>query len=459
MDFIADLHFHSKYSRAVSPSMTLPIIALWAKKKGIDVLSTTDWTHPLWFREIREQLEESSNGLYKLKKSFTEKNGGEDIQFILSTEISSIYSQRGRGRRIHNLIFAPSFEIAEKINKEFVRRGTNLSSDGRPITGLTSIQIMELIKSVDENAFLIPCHAWTPWFSLYGSNSGFDSIEECFGEYAKEIYAIETGLSSDPFMNWQIKELENRTIVSSSDAHSPMKLGREATVFVPKNGISNKVQAINYNDIISAFKNEKDAKLKIGYTIEFYPEEGKYHFSGHRNCKIIQSPEETKKNGFICPVCKRPLTLGVMHRVEVLAKDGTDFTKETAKYNNNGIKWILDPLKKHPPFIKLVPLIEICAESLKSTVASQKSKDLYEKLCHEFGSEFNVLLKATEDELVRVGGQKVAEGISKARKGDIVIRPGFDGEYGVVKIWSEEEKISPQKEKTVTNKSQLGLDF
>ncbi len=453
MDYIADLHFHSKYSRAVSRDMTIPIIALWAEKKGIDILSTTDWTHPLWFREIREQLEESSQGLYKLKKSFVEKNGGENIQFILSTEVSSIYSQGGRVRRIHNLIFAPSFEIAEKINKEFVKRGVNLASDGRPIMGLTSIQVMELIKSVDNNTFLIPCHAWTPWFSLYGSNSGFDSIKECFGEYEKEIYAVETGLSSDPFMNWQIKELENRTIVSSSDAHSPMKLGREATVFT---SLSDK---ISYNDFIGAFKKDKNSNLKISYTIEFYPEEGKYHFSGHRNCKITQSPEETKRNGFICPVCKRPLTLGVMHRVEVLARDGTDFTKEMAKHNSNGIKWILDPHKKHPPFIKLVPLIEICAESLKSTVASQKSKDLYEKLCCEFGSEFNVLLKATESEITKIAGQKVAEGIGKARKGDIVIKPGFDGEYGVVKIWSEEEKVTSQKEKIVTNKSQLGLDF
>ena len=447
MDYIADLHFHSKYSRAVSRDMTLPTISLWGKKKGIDILSTTDWTHPLWFREIKEHLEESSEGLYKLKSV------KESALFILSTEISSIYSQGGKVRRIHNLIFAPNLEVAEKINKEFVKRGTNLSSDGRPITGLTSIQVMELIKSVDKNTFLIPCHAWTPWFSLYGSNSGFDSIEEAYGKYKDEIYAVETGLSSDPFMNWQIKELENRSIVSFSDAHSPIKLGREATVFTSK---SNK---ISYGDIIKAFKKDKTADLKISYTIEFYPEEGKYHYSGHRNCKIIQSPEETKKNGFICPVCKRPLTLGVMHRVEVLAKKGSDLTKETSKHNSNGIKWILDPAKKHPPFIKLVPLIEVVAEGLSSTVSSMKTKDLYERLCQEFGSEFNCLLKATKEDVARIAGEKVAEGLSKARKGEIMIRPGFDGEYGVVKIWDEDEKEAASKVKNESNKAQLGIDF
>jgi uncharacterized protein (TIGR00375 family) len=423
--------------------MTLPIISLWGKKKGIDILSTTDWTHPLWFREIREQLEETTDGLYKLKSE--EKSA----LFILSTEISSIYSQGGKVRRIHNLVFSPNFETAEKINKEFVKRGTNLASDGRPITGLTSIQVMEVIKSVSKDTFLIPCHAWTPWFSLYGSNSGFDSIKECFGEYSDEIYAIETGLSSDPFMNWQIKELEGKSIVSSSDAHSPMKLGREATVFTSSSG------KVSYSDIIGAFKKDKKTDLRISYTIEFYPEEGKYHFTGHRNCKVIQSPEETKKSGNLCPSCHRPLTLGVMHRVEVLAKDGADLTNETAKYNANGIKWVLDPTKKHPPFIKLVPLIEVAAESLSSTVASIKSKELYEKLCKEFGSEFNVLLKATEAEIEKVAGEKVAEGVSKVRKGEIVIRPGYDGEYGIVKIWNGDEKV----EKIQPQKNQLGIDF
>jgi len=453
MEYITDFHFHSKYSRAVSRDMTLPIISMWAKKKGIDILSTTDWTHPLWFREIKEQLEEEKKGLFKLKKGFTKANGGEDILFILSTEISSIYSQGGKVRRIHNLIFSPSFEVAEKINKEFIRRGTNLSSDGRPITGLTSIQVMELIKSVDKNTFLIPCHVWTPWFSMYGSKSGFDSIEECFGEYKNEIFAIETGLSSDPQMNWQIKELEDKTIVSFSDAHSPLKLGREATVL---RSSSNK---ISYDDIIKAFKKDKTTDLKVSYTIEFYPEEGKYHFTGHRNCKVIQSPKETKNTGFLCPVCKRPLTLEVVHRVEELAKEDADFVNETVKYNENSIKWIIDPLKKHPPFIKLVPLIEIVAQSLNSTVNSQKSKDLYESLCSNFKSELNILLRVKKEEIAKFALEKVAEGIEKARKGEIVIRPGFYGEYGIVKIWNEDLDKKEAKKVEKEKKAQLGLDF
>jgi uncharacterized protein (TIGR00375 family) len=464
MDYVTDLHFHSKYSRAVSRDMTLPVISLWAKKKGLDILSTTDWTHPLWFREISNQLDEKEEGLYKIKNQKSKIKSEREPLFILSTEVSSIYSQGGKVRRIHNLIFAPNLETAEKINKEFVKRGTNLSSDGRPITGLSSIQVMELIKSVSKDTFLIPCHAWTPWFSLYGSNSGFDSIEECFGGFSKEIYAIETGLSSDPFMNWRIKELEDKAIVSFSDAHSPMKLGREATVFMAKNGISNsqfpisnEKEKINYYDFIAAFKNEKEAKLKIGYTIEFYPEEGKYHFTGHRNCKVVHSPEETKSSGNICPVCKRPLTLGVVHRVEALAEKDSD-TKEISKHNNSGVKWVLDSTKKHPPFVKLVPLIEIIAESLDSTVSSMKSKDLYDKLCQNLTSELNILLRANKDEIVKVGGERVAEGVDKVRRGEIVINPGFDGEYGVVKIWGEEEK-GKEASQLEKERDQLGIGF
>ena len=336
MEYVADLHLHSKYSRAVSKDMVLPTMAFWARKKGINILSTGDWTHPLWFREIKQQLEEKGQGLFKLKEEDSKLE--KEVLFLLSVEIASIYSQGGRVHRIHNLVFSPSFETSEKINRELVKRGANLTSDGRPMLGLSSIQLLEVVKSIDSNALLIPCHAWTPWFSLYGSNSGFDSIEEAFGEHASDIVAIETGLSSDPYMNWQIKELENRTILSFSDAHSPMKMGREATVFVPKDSDSK----ITYNDIVAAIKKEKDAKFKIGYTIEFYPEEGKYHYNGHRNCQVVQTPKETKEKGTICPSCKRPLTVGVMHRVEELAGGSDWFGAETIKSNANGVKWILD---------------------------------------------------------------------------------------------------------------------
>ncbi len=426
--------------------MVLPVMAMWAKKKGLDILSTGDWTHPLWFREIKGQLKEESDGLFKLKS-------GESPLFLLSVEIASIYSQGGRVHRIHNLVFSPSFATSEKINRELVRRGGNLVSDGRPMLGLSSIQLLEIVKSVDKNALLIPCHIWTPWFSMYGSNSGFDSIDEAFGQYADEIYGIETGLSSDPYMNWQIKELESRSILSFSDAHSPMKMGREATVFVPKNEISNK--QISYQDIISAIKQEENAKFKIGYTIEFYPEEGKYHYTGHRNCQVVQTPKETKEKGVICPVCHKPLTVGVMHRVEVLAKDNNWFGKEASKLNANGIKWIIDSSGKHPPFVKLVQLIQIIAESLSSTVASMKVKSLYDELCAKFGSELELLLKTPVEYIKKEAGEKIAESILKVREGEIVILPGFDGQYGIVKIWGD-KKVT-EKQTNLVN--QLGIDF
>jgi len=438
--------------------MNLYNMALWGTKKGLDILSTTDWTHPLWRREIKQELIEDSKGIFKLKDNKDFKT-----RFILSAEISSIYSQAGKVHRIHNLVFSPSIEVCEKIAAELIKRGCNLSSDGRPIIGLSSIQLMELIYAIDKNVLLVPCHAWTPWFALYGSNSGFDSIDECFGEYADKIYGVETGLSSDPYMNWQIKELADRSLISTSDAHSLPKMGREATVFVEnKNGmINDKLQMTNddkkitYQDIIGAIKQDPSSRLKIGYTIEFYPEEGKYHFTGHRNCNFVQNPKETRDNGDICPVCHRPLTVGVMHRVEELAKT-QKWPEEVSKLNPNGVKWILDPSKKHPPFVKLVPLNEIVAESLHSTVSSPKVKDLFDQLCRKFGSELTVLLKISKQDLEKEAGVRVAEGVDKVRRGDIAILPGFDGQYGIVKIWGEEKPVAKAEVKT---EDQLGIDF
>jgi len=289
--------------------MNLYNMALWGTKKGLDILSTGDWTHPLWRREIKQELVEDSEGIFRFKD---DKNF--NTRFILSVEISSIYSQNGNVHRIHNLVFSPSIEVSEKIAAELVKRGCNVSSDGRPIVGLSSTALMELIYAIDKNVLLVPCHAWTPWFALYGSNSGFDSIEECFGEYADKIYGVETGLSSDPYMNWQIKELENRSLISNSDAHSLPKMGREATVFVPKGESLDGV--ITYKDITDAIKQAPEGRLKIGYTIEFYPEEGKYHYTGHRNCNFVQDPKQTREDGNICPVCHRSLTVGVMHELK-----------------------------------------------------------------------------------------------------------------------------------------------
>jgi len=300
---------------------------------------------------------------------------------------------------------------------------------------------------------------WTPWFSLYGSRSGYDSINDCFGSYSKQIFAVETGLSSDPSMNWRIKELENRSIVSFSDAHSLEKMGREVTVLAPrKNKISNlksqisNISEFSYKDIIDSFKQDPNGKFEIAYTIEFYPEEGKYHYTGHRLCGVSYSPSETHEKGTICPVCKRPLTVGVMHRVDDLAAvTGENFTEEKDTY---GVVWIKDKDHVRPSYVSLVPLLEVLSEALLSGVSSGSVVSAYETLTSQFGSEMNVLLKTDIDAIRRVSGERVAEGIKKVRRRDISVAPGFDGEYGKVKIWSEKKQ-----EETTVDQTQLGFGF
>ncbi len=424
MKIIADLHIHSKYSRAVSQEMALPQIGEWAKKKGIGMVATGDWTHPLWLREIKANLEEVAPGLYGIK-------GTKGPLFVLSTEISSIYSQGGRLHRIHNVILAPSVETVEKVNKALVARGANLMSDGRPVTGIPAGELVKLVLTVNENCLFIPAHIWTPWFSLYGSESGFDSIDECFGEMAKYIFGVETGLSSDPAMNWRIEELDSRSILSSSDAHSGPKMGREATVFDLK---------------VASYENLREAIIKqnIAYTLEFYPEEGKYHFSGHRDCKVRQSPEETAKLGETCPVCGKHLTIGVMHRVEKLTNREvkTQFSKDQF-----GVRWIKNTQRaKRPPYAMLVPLQEILAESIGGLPTSQNIKNEYEKLTSHLGGEFKILLENSLEDIAKVSGPKVAEGIKKVRSGEITVEPGYDGVFGVVKIWGDKTTADKQKE-------------
>ena len=472
MDYVADLHLHSKYARAVSKDMTLPIIAQYARQKGLHIVSAPDWTHGLWFKEIRTQLVEENEGLYKLKseirnsKSETNPNSqNSNIQreplFLLATEIASIYSFNGKVRRVHNLVFAPNLETAEKINKELIRRGCNLISDGRPIIGISSKNLLELIMSISTKTMLIPCHVWTPHFGVYGSASGFDSLEEAFGELSQYIYGIETGLSSDPEMNWEMWELTHRSILSFSDAHSPAKMGREATVFTAQNSNlkaqsdSSKLK-ISYDDIAKAIKRDPNGMLKIGYTIEFYPEEGKYHFSGHRNCHVSRGPEEIKTEGNICSVCKKKLTEGVLFRVQQLASKKLldNVEKKTSK---SGIKWYTDKTKNHPPYVKLVPLLEIIAEALGSSTASQKAKAQFQDMCSTFGSEIDVLLKVPLDKIQHGFGARVAEGIKKVREGNIVIDPGFDGVYGKVRIWQEKVPISGASQNPP--ETQLGLKF
>lgn len=446
MQFITDLHLHSKYSRAVSQQMVLPFMAEWAAKKGLDIISASDFTHPLWLREMKTQLTESNEGLYKLK------SGNQKTLFMLSTEIASIYKQGEKLRRIHSLVFMPNLETVEKFRQELIKRGANLMADGRPIVGISVHDLLEIVLNVDKKAFLIPCHVWTPHFGIYGSESGFDSLDEAFSDLSKYIYGIETGLSSDPQMNWEIKELENRSILSFSDAHSAPKMGREATVFVSRDGMFN--QQLSYEDIrLAIMKKSKD--WRVGYTIEFYPEEGKYHFSGHRNCKVSFGPEDIKTKGNICPVCKRRLTEGVLFRVGQLA-DKALTGQVLEKTNTNHIKWFVNMTKKHSPFVKLVPLIEILAESLGSTVFSEKVIAKFDSMCKNFGSEMEVLLKVPLDKIVVSDGQRVAQAIEKVRKGDMLVEPGFDGEYGKVKIWSEEKPVLQNKQSA---EKQLGLEF
>lgn len=431
MQAIADLQLHSRFARAVSKQMTLPYIAEWARRKGIGLVATGDWTHPLWFREIERDLEELGNGLLGLR-------GQPSPLFLLATEVSSIYSQGGKLRRVHTLIWVPTLDAARKINNEFAKRGCNLMSDGRPIIGLSCIRVAELVFSIEPKALVIPAHAWTPWFSVYGALGGFDSLDEAFGLLAKNIYAVETGLSSNPAMNWRIKELDNRTILSFSDAHSGPKLGREATVF--------DIPVLTYKNIYQAIVE----KSHIDYTIEFYPEEGKYHYTGHRTCGIRWSPEETKQKGKTCPVCGKPLTIGVMHRVEDLAGR----SEEDLRLEEISIDGILAKVTRsaafpnRPPFVMLVPLQEIIAEAIGSPVASPKVQTPYFRLTDGLGGEFSVLLSAALDAISRVAGQRVAQGIDRVRRGDITIDPGYDGVFGTVKIWGEGEdhQVDPSKE-------------
>ena len=488
MKFVADLHLHSKYSRAVSQQMVLSKMAEWASFKGINVLGTGDFTHPFWFEQLKNELEDAGNGLYALKRTIDTgqltgdkyidlksnvKGQLSDVYFLLSCEVSSIYSQSGKVRRIHNLFFFPSMSAVEKFNGELLKRGANLRSDGRPIVGIPSRDLVEIALGCDKKALIIPAHAWTPWFSVFGSFSGFDSLSECFGDLAGNIYGIETGLSSDPAMNWQIADLEGKSILSSSDAHSPAKMGREATVF--------EADEISYDSIYEAIssgskvtKEPKEPKVekssgssgssvtavtfpKIAFTIEFHPEEGKYHFTGHRNCDYSQEAKITQEKGTKCPVCSRPLTVGVMDRVEELAKNQVSSIKY--QVSANGVRWVYPDGSGRPPYVSLVPLSEILAEAFSLGVDTKKVMDTYMLLVSQLGSEFNVLLRADLKDIERYSSQKVAEGIEKVRNGNIVVEPGYDGKFGVVKIWQNSQELEEKKQAKDDNQEESQLNL
>lgn len=411
MRFIADLHIHSKFSRATSKDMEVDALALWAKKKGITLLGTGDFTHPTYFAELRSKLEPAENGLFKLRR------GNQEIRYLLTTEVSNIYPQNGKVRRIHHLLFAPSFEVVEAISSQLGKRG-KLSSDGRPIFSFDSRELIKMILDISQECLIIPAHAWTPWFSIFGANSGFDSIEECFGEWSQYVYAIETGLSSDPEMNWRWSALDSITLISNSDAHSPNRIGREANVFDCP---------MDYREITEAIR-KKDRK-RLLFTIEFFPEEGKYHFDGHRSCGVIFSPAQTKKSQYLCPHCHKKLTVGVMHRVEELADRQEGFIPKNAI-----------------PSIHLIPLEEIIAEALGVKVGSKAVDSEYERLIDKGGSEFRILLEATPDELFSFVPPHILEGIIRVRQGKVKIVPGHDGVYGKISIFHEKRETEEGKE-------------
>lgn len=401
MAFIADFHIHSKYSRATAKDMDIPHLDRMARIKGIDLVGTGDFTHPLWLNELKEALSPEEDGLYKF----------EDTLFILTAEVSNIFYKDGATRKIHNVIFAPNFEAVEKINKKLARFG-DLYSDGRPILKMEAMNLVEMVLETSEEAFVVPAHIWTPWFSLFGANSGFDSIEECFGEYTRYIYALETGLSSDPEMNWRVSSLDRFTLISNSDAHSPSRLGREANVFSGK---------IGYRDIKEVLR-EGDGKRFL-YTIEFFPQEGKYHYDGHRQCGISLSPKESKNYKNLCPKCGQKLTIGVVHRVETLADREEGFTSF-----------------QDIPFKHLVPLSEIIAEALGQGVDTKAVQERYRAVTQRLGGELKVLLEVPKEELFRSIPSKIAQGIMRVREGKVNIKCGYDGVYGEVSIFGKEKE-------------------
>ena len=411
MKIIADFHIHSKYSRATSSKMDLEHIYLYAKRKGINIVGTGDFTHPQWLKEIQEKLIPAEDGLYRLKPDLLDNlkdlvfDKKDDLRFIISGEISNIYAKNGKTRRLHNLILLPSIESAEKINHLLSLQG-NLKSDGRPILGMDSLELLKIVYEKEKNSMFIPAHIWTPWFSLFGSMSGFDSLEEAFGKYSNYLTALETGLSSDPKMNWRLSMLDQYSLVSNSDAHSPDNLGREANIFDID---------LSYSQIKKALI-EKD-KNKFLSTIEFFPEEGKYHYDGHRLCQVRLSPAERKKINGICPVCHRPLTVGVLSRVEELADREEGIMPPTAI-----------------PFKSLIPLKEIIADVLNVDPHTKSVENIYLKLLQQFNNEFNLLLNVPVEEISKLAGEKIALAISNMREGKVEIEPGYDGEYGKIKI-------------------------
>jgi uncharacterized protein (TIGR00375 family) len=418
MTFIADLHVHSRYSRATSKEMCPEGLWRWAQIKGISVIGTGDFTHPEYFKELGEKLEPEGNGLFLLKGNFQDGEVPDscrsDVHFVLQAEISSIYKKNDRTRKVHSIVLAPGMEEAAELNRRLDAIG-NIKSDGRPILGLDAKKLLEICLDVSPMMEVIPAHAWTPHFSVFGAMSGFDSLQECYDELTPHIHAIETGLSSDPPMNRRLSQLDNIRFISNSDAHSPAKLGREANLF--STGKS-------YAEIIEALRTGEGFEG----TIEFFPEEGKYHIDGHRKCDVSMEPKETREHGYLCPVCGKKLTIGVMHRVDLLADREEPAPSE---------------------FRSIVPLQEIVSQVMGRGVNTMGVVSRYFNLIEALGNEFHILLDVPLEEIRSVDAE-VSDAIGRMRRGEVTLIPGYDGEFGVVRVAGEplDTIKSPSKGKT-----------
>ena len=419
MKFYADLHIHSKYSRATSKKLDLENIYIAAQIKGITVVGTGDAIHPGWFSELSEKLIPAEQGLYKLREKIAQRcdknvpfSCRAPVRFIIQTEINNIYKKNGKTRRNHNLIFMPDLETAKKL-QDRLSPVCNIFSDGRPILGLDAKKLLEIVLEISQKAFLIPAHIWTPWFSILGSKSGFDAIEECFEDMLPHIFALETGLSSDPAMNRMVSDLDDFSLVSNSDAHSPFNLGREVNLFDT---------TLSYNAIRGAL--EKRGNTGFMGTMEFYPEEGKYHLDGHRKCHTRFWPKETKAVGKICPVCKKPLTIGVLSRVVALADRKNEKKTRTRQKDN---------------FFRRISLSKVLSETLKYGLQSKKVMVAYNSLISKIGSELAILNDIKIKEIEKSGGYIIAEAINRVRKGNLIILPGYDGKFGKISIFKDSE--------------------
>ena len=410
MKMIADLHIHSRFSMATSKEGTPENMDFWARKKGISLIGTGDFTHPVWREELKERLVSEGNGLYRLKDAYVKEESrkfpGEGTRFVVSGEISSIYKKNGKTRKVHNVILLPSLEAADAMAQRLEKIG-NIHSDGRPILGLDSHDLLEMMLDVCPEGILIPAHIWTPHFSVLGAKSGFDSVEECFEELAPYIHALETGLSSDPAMNWRISKLDRYQLVSNSDAHSPSKLGREANLLDIDCSYEGLYRAIQTGEGLEG-------------TVEFFPEEGKYHFDGHRKCGVSLSPVEAERLGGICPVCGKKLTMGVDHRVEQLADRAEGFVKKDGK-----------------KYESLVPLPEVISACMGYSTASKKVQGCFEQMIQTLGTEFDILRNVPSEDIKSCAGERIAEGIENVRTGNVKRIPGYDGEYGKIELFDE----------------------